>query len=61
MRFFFLFFASLTILCSCFWAADGPGSGMGYATGISAAIMLGVGFYNWRKNGSPLSEGPPKP
>jgi hypothetical protein len=60
MKFFFLFFAALTILCGCYWVADGPDSGMEYATPFFALIALGVGIYNWRKNGSPLSEGPPK-
>ena len=57
MRFFFSFFAVATLVCVVFLVTDSAGSGMGWAVAIFAALGVGVGGYNWYKNGSPLAEG----
>ncbi|QKG56984.1 hypothetical protein GKZ68_10315 [Hymenobacter sp. BRD128] len=56
MKFFLIFFAVATLVCGYFLLTDGPGSGMGWPTGIFAALGAGVALYNWRTNGSPLDD-----
>lgn len=58
MKFFFFFFVIATALCAYFWATDAPGSGMAWPTIGFGGLMLGVGGYNWGKNGSPFSDKP---
>ncbi len=56
MKFFALFFLVATGLCGYFWATDGPGSGMGYATGAFAALGASTQVYTKLKTGSWLSD-----
>jgi hypothetical protein len=55
MKFFAYFFLGLTLVCGYFWLTDAKGSGMGYATGISAAVGAGVLYRNWRRTGNAFS------
>ena len=41
MKFFGISFLILTAITGYFWATDGPGSGMGFATVLFAVLGLG--------------------
>lgn len=58
MRIFLGFFTVATLVCGYFWLTDGPGSGMGIATGVFGTLGLGVAIYNTVRYGSPLRDSP---
>lgn len=56
MRFFLAFFLAATATCGYFLLTDGPGSGMGWPTGIFGGLLAGTLLYNKVARGGWLSD-----